>query len=279
MADAAGDETVLLVAVNGGAVAGDDARDESGVEGGMSTVPRLLVCEVTILGKKPQNSAGFGRIRETQTEAPAVLEAPRGVAARHRRSFGVTTLSPTRKRRKVEFSPSPGRVERQCAKCGRSIFVPPSSVTASGKNYCDRSCRIADLTPIDVLFFRAVEKLPSGCWRYRGGDTKNGYRKINLIAHGRGYVLAHRIGYELHKGPIPDGLVIDHLCFNKWCVNPDHLEAVTQTENVRRATSYPFAEVCVRGHQRTPENTVYRKNGRIHDCLDCRRERQAAEQT
>lgn len=79
--------------------------------------------------------------------------------------------------------------------------------------------------------------------------------------------LAHRVAYEQAKGPIPTGLQIDHLCRNRACVNPDHLEAVTQGENVRRAVP----DRCINGHDLN--DNPYRYHGK-RMCRPCRRERQ-----
>lgn len=68
----------------------------------------------------------------------------------------------------------------------------------------------------------------TGCWVWRGRTNRDGYGKI-----GR-QTLAHRAYYEALVGPIPDGLTIDHLCRNRACVNPDHMEPVPAVENVRR---------------------------------------------
>src|SRR6202030_118623 len=73
----------------------------------------------------------------------------------------------------------------------------------------------------------------SGCWLWLGACNEFGYGKF-------GKVKAHRFSYEREKGPIPDGLEIDHLCRNKSCVNPDHLEAVTHGENRRRVPHLPY---------------------------------------
>lgn len=72
----------------------------------------------------------------------------------------------------------------------------------------------------------------SGCWFWMGGLSERHYGVI-YPARGRN-VRAHRVAYQMTLGPIPDGLVLDHLCRIHCCVNPDHLEAVTQAVNVRR---------------------------------------------
>lgn len=89
-------------------------------------------------------------------------------------------------------------------------------------------------------------------------------------------VAAHRFAYELEVGPIPDGLQIDHLCRNRACVRPSHLEPVTQFENWRRGEAPSVTNAlkthCKRGHEFTRENTfVGREGGRF--CNACRYER------
>jgi hypothetical protein len=76
------------------------------------------------------------------------------------------------------------------------------------------------------------------CWQWMRAKTPRGYGTISLRIDGtQMWMPAHRHYYELHKGPIPEGYQIDHLCRNHSCVNPEHLEAVTQAENMRRGAN------------------------------------------
>lgn len=80
--------------------------------------------------------------------------------------------------------------------------------------------------------FRALyDVIDTGCWIWRGTPGANGYGRLSI---GNRPTYAHRAAYELHVGPIPAGLTIDHLCRVRMCVNPDHLEPVTRAENTRR---------------------------------------------
>lgn len=110
-------------------------------------------------------------------------------------------------------------------------------------------------------FWGRVNKSPEagGCWLWIGCKTAAGYGRMGAYADEH-YV--HRLSYEHHVGPIPEGLVIDHLCRVRNCVNPDHLEPVTRRENGRRGET-PWGDNarkthCIRGHEFTDDNT-YRK--------------------
>lgn len=114
-------------------------------------------------------------------------------------------------------------------------------------------------------FARRVVRLTdrsSGCWLWLGAQSFDGYGRTSV---GGRDVQAHRASYEHHVGPVPAGLVIDHRCRNRLCVNPEHLEPVTPKENAcRGAVPIPKGGRCRRGH-------LVPKGGR---CLTCRAERQ-----
>lgn len=105
------------------------------------------------------------------------------------------------------------------------------------------------------------------CWEWTGRLELNGYARVRLFD--RKYYV-HRVAYTLARGPIPDGLTLDHLCRNRRCANPGHLEAVTGSENTLRGTAFSAINAkkthCPRGHK------LVRVNGqRTRPCLECRR--------
>lgn len=105
----------------------------------------------------------------------------------------------------------------------------------------------------------------SGCWLWLGKLSASGYGNVT---HGGRNLMAHRLAYETFVGPIPSGLELDHLCVTPCCVNPDHLEPVTQAENLRRATMRRTH--CKHGHEYTPVNTRVRPDG-ARACRACAR--------
>lgn len=118
----------------------------------------------------------------------------------------------------------------------------------------------------------------SGCWLWLGYLLPAGYGKIGCLVDGRWRTLyAHRVGYELHRGHIPKGLDLDHLCRTPCCVNPWHLEPVTARENVRRSKAPAALNAgkthCKRGHEFTPENTLvlHTLYGPARRCRTCHR--------
>lgn len=101
------------------------------------------------------------------------------------------------------------------------------------------------------------------CWEWQGARTK-GYGVTSRTAGTR---LVHRLVYEATRSPVPDGMQLDHLCRNRACCNPHHLEPVTNRENALRGAKATKTE-CLRGHSRWGNNS-----GRRY-CLDCHAERQ-----
>lgn len=116
------------------------------------------------------------------------------------------------------------------------------------------------------------------CLSWTGSKTTAGYG--NLKVNGKN-VYAHRLVYAARYGDIPkrvddDRAVIDHLCRNRACCNVDHMELVSNRENILRGDTLQAANAvkthCVKGHEFTPENTV--RNGKYgRTCLTCKRER------
>lgn len=127
-------------------------------------------------------------------------------------------------------------------------------------------------------FASKVRVQPGGCWEWAGNcHPDSGYGRVWFSKNDDR--LAHRVCYEWAVGPIPEGLTLDHLCRNRRCVNPSHLEPVTNTENVMRGFS-PAAvnarkRTCWRGHPFDETNTYTAASGARH-CRECARIRKQA---
>jgi hypothetical protein len=124
-----------------------------------------------------------------------------------------------------------------------------------------------------------IERVEGGCWEWRGYVTPSGYGSLKL--HNSNHRV-HRLVYEATRGAIPNDLVLDHLCRNKICVNPEHLEPVTILENSVRGIPNPCLvnkakTHCPVGHPFDDENTHWsqdKKTGvRRRYCRQCWRDR------
>lgn len=120
-----------------------------------------------------------------------------------------------------------------------------------------------------VLPERIAQKiaLEGECWAWTGAHIRGGYGQVRFDGKPQS---AHRVVYELLVGPIPNGLEIDHLCRNRSCVNPAHLEPVTHDENMARSARATQTH-CVHGHPLTDDN-IYQE-GKARKCRVCRKAR------
>jgi hypothetical protein len=137
----------------------------------------------------------------------------------------------------------------------------PEDIRAYALNASRAAAAKALAVPFEDRIAARTVLTETGCWEWTGNRYRNGYAGLFWQGKTR---LAHRLTYEHFVGPIDEGLVIDHLCCNKACVNPAHLEPVTPRENTRRA----MRSHCVNGHPFSDENTWMHKGKRY--CRTCR---------
>lgn len=142
--------------------------------------------------------------------------------------------------------------QRTCVECGEIL-----------PRHCKKPC-------CEVCWFWSGVDRAEGCWTWARYRTTEGYGRFVWMTVARP---AHCVAYEWLVGPIAAGLILDHLCRNRACIRPDHLEPVTSVENVMRGMSAWAVNArkthCKRGHEFTPENT--RMKGRGRCCRTCAR--------
>lgn len=116
---------------------------------------------------------------------------------------------------------------------------------------------------------------PNGCWVWNRPGP-DGYGRFTITRNTN--VLVHRWMYEHHRGPIPEGLQIDHLCRNRACCNPEHLEPVTPVVNVHRGATNAAKTHCKHDHEFTEANTriLPTARGAFRICLQCQDRRNMA---
>lgn len=126
-----------------------------------------------------------------------------------------------------------------CETCGSTKTRIPGSTESHAKfkdrRFCSQECKHQrEGRPLlERLMDKVNQDADNGCWLWTAAKS-NGYGVIGLGSRSAKNIPAHVASYELHVGPVPTGMVLDHLCRTPACVNPDHLEPVTAAENSRR---------------------------------------------
>lgn len=123
-------------------------------------------------------------------------------------------------------------VESVCRTCGRTFSVSAAEQARRPRMFCGRACSAASITALADRFWRFVQKT-DGCWLWTGSKSKAGYGRLSGGKRGATPLIASRVSWLLHFGPIPDGKMILHVCDTPACVRPNHLFPGTAEMNAK----------------------------------------------
>lgn len=157
--------------------------------------------------------------------------------------------------------------EKSCPRCGVNF-----NVAHKEQIFCSRMCACFGKRqpPLSARIAKKIRlEKNRGCWLWCGATDRLGYGVMRIAGKLK---KAHRISYEIHRGDIPPGLCLDHLCRVRNCVNPEHLEPVTPGENTRRGDAWKYNGLkthCKHGHEFNDKNTYFRPTGG-RTCRVCR---------
>jgi HNH endonuclease len=188
-------------------------------------------------------------------------------------------------------------ITKNCPYCGVEFSARRDGLSYEQK-FCSVRCgllsrKVSSRAPAILLFLRRISKQENGCWHWTGAISEKGYGVMLLPGTNR-LIGVHRFSFEYFKGPIPEGLELDHIChdpqecrkgnkcLHRRCANPDHLVVSTHGDNVRRAyLTIGKAAIaawekkksrthCQNGHEYTPERTHFTTSG-TRICRECSR--------
>lgn len=158
--------------------------------------------------------------------------------------------------------------EKQCSQC-----LKPFSPERSRSKFCSQQCSADSQrkTAYQQVFEPGKYSVEGDCWIWTGFKTWEGYPRTGAANKGLSQY-AHVAAYTLTIGPVPEGLQLDHLCKNRSCINPRHMEPVTPVVNSSRA-KWATSTHCIHGHEFTECNThhyIQKRNGRpARRCKAC----------
>jgi hypothetical protein len=164
---------------------------------------------------------------------------------------------------------------KPCKGCGKHFAARPNEKPGryAARIYCSRACsdparkgwkQQDGLTRFEAAY---IPEPNSGCWLWLGPQTRGGYGAIRVDHVG---FRAHRYSFQIHKGPIPDGLIVRHQCDTPECVNPDHLHLGTIADNAADAVArnrMPRGERCVRAKLTESAVASIRADRRVYTAI------------